>query len=157
MVPRSVLNVLRRELVSRLDAAAAAGRRPHGRPTGRSCPALRAALAVDRRATTGTTTGPPCPSSAATPPRSRPRSRRGITTIYVDYQDIKRYGEAVALPPRAAAASIFLATPRIEKPGEANLFRYLVKQGADGLLVRNAGGLYVLRRSGASRSWPTSR
>ncbi len=38
-------------------------------------------------------------------------------------------------------ASIYLATPRIEKPGEGNLFAYLAKQGADGVLVRNAGGL----------------
>ena len=36
---------------------------------------------------------------------------------------------------------IYLATPRIQKPGEANIFRYLARQGADGLLVRNAGGL----------------
>lgn len=47
--------------------------------------------------------------------------------------------------PQSAAAqgspTIYLATPRIEKPGEANLFAYLAKQGADGTLVRNAGGM----------------
>ncbi|WP_410964462.1 U32 family peptidase, partial [Salmonella sp. SAL4447] len=37
---------------------------------------------------------------------------------------------------------VYLATPRIEKPAEANLFRYLARLGADGILVRNAGGLY---------------
>ncbi len=36
---------------------------------------------------------------------------------------------------------IYLATPRIEKPGESSLFAHLAKQGADGMLVRNAGGL----------------
>jgi putative protease len=66
----------------------------------------------------------------------------GVRTIYLEYQHIKLYQEAVAAVRRAAAdARVFLATPRIQKPGEANLFRYLAKQGADGLLVRNAGGL----------------
>ena len=44
-------------------------------------------------------------------------------------------------PPGTAGATIYLATPRIENPHEANLFRYLAKQGADGMLVRNAGGM----------------
>jgi putative protease len=66
----------------------------------------------------------------------------GVRTIYLEFQHIKRYGEAVAAVRRAAAdATVFLATPRIQKPGEANLFRHLAGRGADGLLVRNAGGL----------------
>jgi putative protease len=36
---------------------------------------------------------------------------------------------------------VYLATPRIEKPGEANIFKYLAGRGADGILVRNAGGI----------------
>ena len=67
-------------------------------------------------------------------------SALGITTIYADYQDIKEYAEAVEAA-RRGGATIYLATPRIEKPHEANLFRYLAKLGADGILVRNAGGL----------------
>jgi U32 family peptidase len=64
----------------------------------------------------------------------------GIRTIYADYQDIKQYREAVAAA-RRGNASIYLATPRVEKPGEGNLFGYLARQGADGILVRNAGGM----------------
>jgi putative protease len=64
----------------------------------------------------------------------------GIRTIYADYQDVTRYGDAVAAA-RRGDTSIFLATPRIEKPSEANLFRVLARYGPDGLLVRNAGGL----------------
>jgi len=73
----------------------------------------------------------------------------GMSTIYADYQDIKEYASAVAAVRRGGAA-IYLATPRIEKPFEANLFRYLAKLGADGILVRNAGGLYFC----AERSIP---
>ena len=65
----------------------------------------------------------------------------GIATIYADYQDIKGYKDAVAAA-RRGSATIYLATPRIQKPFESNIFRYLSKQGADGLLVRNAGGLF---------------
>jgi putative protease len=36
---------------------------------------------------------------------------------------------------------IYLATPRIEKPGESSIFAHLARQGADGMLVRNAGGM----------------
>ncbi len=64
----------------------------------------------------------------------------GIETIYADYQDIKEYDAAIAAARRGNAA-IYLATPRIEKPGEGNLFHYLAKRGADGILVRNAGGM----------------
>jgi putative protease len=71
----------------------------------------------------------------------------GIRTLYVDYQDIKRYPEAVAAARRGGAAT-FIATPRIQKPYEANIFRFLAGQGADGLLVRNAGGLFYCAERG---------
>ena len=93
--------------------------------------------------------GAPQPSrpSAGRPPRSRPRSRRasGRST------PTTRTSSATARPsppPARSGRVVFLATPRIEKPGEANLFRYLTKQGADGLLVRNAGGLYFCADAG---------
>ena len=66
----------------------------------------------------------------------------GVSTIYADYQDIKQYADAMATVRRHKMhATIYLATPRIEKPGEANLFGFLARQGADGILVRNAGGM----------------
>ncbi len=60
--------------------------------------------------------------------------------IYADFQDIREYREAVALA-RAVGLSIYLAPPRIQKPGEAGLFTSLHKQGADGMLVRNLAGM----------------
>ena len=65
----------------------------------------------------------------------------GIGTIYADFQDIKEYKGAVEAARAGKGTEIFLATPRIQKPGEANLFKSLAGRGADGLLVRNAGGL----------------
>ncbi len=66
----------------------------------------------------------------------------GISTIYADYQDIKQYAAAVEAVRRCASdGRIYLATPRIEKPGESSIFAHLARMGADGMLVRNAGGL----------------
>ncbi len=145
MVPMSLLNQLRRELVARLDEAAAAPARDDRRPAG-----LAALLEpiIDRTRSTSD-------SRLATQPAAVELSvlcRRtdqieaalelGVSTIYADYQDIKQYADAVAAVRRSGgAATIYLATPRIEKPGEANLFGFLAKQGADGILVRNAGGM----------------
>ena len=150
MVARSVLNRLRRDLVARLDAAASAPRRRGPRRRTRAAgPPGTDPPSRDRQVRDGRRQLPPAdsPSSAAGPARSRRPSALGITTIYADYQDIKDTADAVAAARRGGAA-IYLATPRIEKPAEANLFRYLAKQGADGILVRNAGGPRLLRRAG---------
>jgi putative protease len=76
--------------------------------------------------------------------RSLPQLREvldhGVRSIYADFQDIREYREAVEAS-HAAGARIFLATPRIQKQGEAGIFLALAKHGADGILVRNLGGL----------------
>lgn len=64
----------------------------------------------------------------------------GVTSLYADFQDIRQYREAVRLA-HTAGAEIFIATPRIQKPDEPGLFRALMKHKADGILVRNLGGL----------------
>ena len=37
----------------------------------------------------------------------------GVATLYVDFEDIRRYRDAVALVRERGGAQIFLATPRI--------------------------------------------
>jgi putative protease len=140
LVPRSVLNALRRDLVTRLDEAAARGLRRNV-ADGPVLPWLRASL-VDSGDTGDRSAPPVLTVLCRTIEQVEAALGTGITTLYLDFQDIKRYGPAVSLARRGAAA-VFIATPRIEKPGEANLFGYLIKQGADGLLVRNAGGLFA--------------
>jgi putative protease len=69
-------------------------------------------------------------------------ARAGAATIHLDFHHPKTHAPAIAELRRIApAARLYVATPRIEKPDEANLFKFLARQGADGLLVRNAGGL----------------
>jgi putative protease len=71
----------------------------------------------------------------------------GERNLYADFQDIREYAEAVNTA-QAAGASIYLATPRIEKPGENGIFRAMLRYGADGALVRNLGGLVFFREQG---------
>jgi putative protease len=145
LVPRSVLNGLRRDLVRRLDEAAARAR-PRALAADPVLPALRATVVSVRPAEEPAAV--PCLSVLCrTPEQVEAALAAEIPTLYLDYQDIRRYGASVARARREGAA-VYIATPRIQKPQEANLFRYLFKQGADGLLVRNAGGLLACAQRG---------
>jgi putative protease len=135
LVPRSLLNGLRRDLVARLSELES-NPAPRRLAPEAVLPGLLATWDVDE--------DPHAPPELSVLCRDVAQIdaavAAGIRTIYADFQDIKAYRDAIAAS-RRRSASIYLATPRIEKPFEANLFRYLAKQEPDGLLVRNAGGL----------------
>jgi putative protease len=69
----------------------------------------------------------------------------GIDSIYADFQDIREYGEAVAIA-RAEGVQFFLAPPRIQKPGEMGIFHAIAKHQPDGVLVRNLAGVEFFRQ-----------
>jgi putative protease len=145
MVPMSLLNTLRRELVAALDQAASIEPSLAIAPEP-VLPGLLEPIATRRRREQSSMAGSaPVPELAVLCRRTDQivtALNMGIRVIYADYQDIKKYAAAVAVVRQSpTGSSIFLATPRIEKPGEANLFANLLKQGADGFLVRNAGGI----------------
>ncbi|MCI0357213.1 MAG: U32 family peptidase [Planctomycetaceae bacterium] len=71
----------------------------------------------------------------------------GMRLVYVDFQDIREYREAVS-EGHAAGAETWLATPRIQKPDEMGIFHALAKHGAKGILARNMGGLRFYREHG---------
>jgi putative protease len=142
LVPKSLLNRLRRELVDRIDASSALSR-PHLVASDPVVPAFRAAL-WSRAEEPGRPLRdvPVLTVLCRTIEQARAAALAGISTIYLDFHDIKELKEGVEIVRSGShAPNVFIATPRIEKPGEANLFKYLAKQGADGLLVRNAGGI----------------
>ncbi|MCA9150917.1 MAG: U32 family peptidase [Planctomycetales bacterium] len=64
----------------------------------------------------------------------------GINDVIVDFADIREYREATQLA-IAADVRIWLATPRIQKPGEAGVFRALQRHGASGILARNLAAI----------------
>ena len=81
----------------------------------------------------------------------------GVRSIYCDFEDIRRYKDAVALVRTAnvgtpdAPALIYLATPRIQKAGEQGYFRLIESAAPDGVLIRNLGALDHFRNSPLDR------
>jgi putative protease len=73
--------------------------------------------------------------------------RMGVTEIYADFEDIRRYKDAVDVVrdrgyrADAGPAQILLATPRIQKAGEQGFFKLIENARPDGVLIRNLGAL----------------
>jgi putative protease len=67
---------------------------------------------------------------------------KGVQTIYVDFEDIRRYPDAVSrVRDSKAGAQVILATPRIQKAGEPGFFRLIENAKPDGVLIRNLGAI----------------
>lgn len=158
MVPLSVLGRLRHALVHALTARC--GQAP-ARPLAAEpvLPRLRADLAAAEVASGAkprdqTASDAGAGASPLPPPRLHVLCRTlpqlgavlaaGIRSVYVDFADLREYRRAVAAA-RAQDATLWLATPRIQKPDEMGIFHYLARQGADGLLVRNLAALRFFR------------
>ena len=137
MVPLSVLGQVRRELIAKFDEALSA---PPSRRLKRD--AIHALL--PKRAD----------SFEASEPQLRVLVRSlwqlqtvlalGERRLAADFADIREYGEAVRTA-RDAGAELLLATPRIQKPGEAGIFLAMRKHAPDGFLVRNLAGVDFCR------------
>lgn len=71
----------------------------------------------------------------------------GVRELYVDFEDLRRYKEAVILTRRFPTAQIFLATPRIQKASEQGFFKLIEAAEPDGVLVRNLGAIDYFKNS----------
>ena len=65
----------------------------------------------------------------------------GAREIFVDYEDIRRYKDAVAVARAHGGAQVLLATPRIQKAGEEGFFKLIANAKPDGVLIRNIGAI----------------
>ncbi len=65
----------------------------------------------------------------------------GVSELYADFEDIRRYREAVALVRERGGARILLATPRIQKATEEGFFKLIENAEPDGVLIRNLGAI----------------
>lgn len=155
MVPLSVLGQLRRRMIESLDGHRVTKNGSHEheaqvsdpRPPNTSSPvdslALRAGIGAEQQ--------PPKNVSLNVLCRSLGQLRELLnlkpSTVYVDFADIRQYGEAVQLG-RDAGVKVFLATPRIQKPGEMGLFRVMLKHRPDGVLARNLSGIAFFHGEG---------
>ena len=141
LAPKSLVNQLRRELVARLDAEAAK------RPSRRLSEGSVLAHIRPRSERPAIDDEPELSALCRTEGQAEAALKAGAGRIYLEFADIRTYRPAVtSLRKIAGDRPIYLTTPRIEKPREAPIFRYLARQGADGLLVRNAGGMEYCAR-----------
>jgi putative protease len=139
MLPLSELNRLRRQVVEELPqrwgapgeghSIGAAARSSEGTGTA-TAEALAPALSVLCRSLEQIEAALAC----------------GVETVYVDFEDIRRGKEAVALvraagTPFGGRPSILLATPRIQKAGEEGYFKLIERAEPDGVLIRNLGAI----------------
>jgi putative protease len=147
MVPKSVLNDLRRQAVAALLAARAAEHRTR---------TIDSAALADLRNEASARN----PAAGEAAPRLYVMARTmeqldAVLTwsasatvrpamVYCDFEDVRRYREAVPRA-RAAAMPIGLATLRIIKPGEEGLLHKIAAAEPDAVLVRNLAALTFFR------------
>ena len=147
MVPKSVLNDLRRQAVAALVETRAADVRNRAIHVA-ALPELREQAAANE------------PPEIERPPQLcvlartldqlaaaldwSQRAASPPAIIYCDFEDVRRYREAVPLA-REAGVPIGLATLRILKPGEEGLLHKIASAEPDAALVRNLAALTYFR------------
>ena len=149
ILPVSELNRLRREAISQLEILRAAPRIWNLLPAAPGSHSVAAAVRPDSNLTVPSTTAAKTPELIALV-RSLTQLdaavRCGVTTIYCDFEDPKKYREAVttfhtaygcSVAPGAAHPEIWVAPPRVFKPGEEWILKQVLSSNADGYLVRN--------------------
>jgi putative protease len=149
MLPFSVLGKLRHELVAQLEAAAAS-HAPRQVDRAARVPRAREARGISREDALAPAATRPLPALhvlVRSLAQLHAAIELGERRLYADFSDIRQYRDAVDAC-RAAAATIHLAPPRIQKPDELGIFHLLLKQAPDGVLVRNYAGLRFFRDRG---------
>ncbi len=143
MIPPSAINRARRALVDRLLAAAKIAHTT--RPTS-AAEVLAGALPPD--------TAPP-PAGlfvlCRTLDQALAAADAGADGVILDFLELTGTGAAVRTLRARGGVHITLAPPRIRKPGEEKIDRYLLDLAPDALLVRSLGALRDGRGSGVPR------
>jgi len=133
-IPLSELNRMRRELVAMLESQG------DGAPVEKRKPALSFRELMPE----------PAPKEEKTPElsvlcRSVEQVQAALDSevgvIYCDFEDPRRYKDAIALRGGNSPSKILLATPRILKPGENGYLKLIERAEPDGLLLRNLASL----------------
>ncbi|MBA4030689.1 MAG: peptidase U32 [Planctomyces sp.] len=145
MVPLSLLSKLRQAAITQLMEALVQPE-PLRIATEPILPAWRDRLQAVRTSTTALETSAP-PAQLLVLVRSlehlellTPPGGESLAGVYVDFADIRHYRQAAEWG-RTHGQKVWLATPRIQKPGEYPLFLAMAKHGAHGFLVRNLAGM----------------
>jgi putative protease len=140
MVPASVLNHLRRQVIEKLAERLE-------RPPGRSIHvAAGEKMLSPIKSTSPTDPRPSLSVLCRTLPQVQAAADAGADLIYVDFQDVRHYGQvAEIVHPRSIPFGI--ASVRMQKPGEMGLLRVLPRHRPDFVLARNLAAVEFFRES----------
>ncbi len=142
MVPASLLNELRRQVVDQL--ARRIRRPPQRRIDVAAGERLLAPIAADESPT-------PQPPRLAVMCRTldqvRGAAEAAVDLIYVDFHDIRRYAEVAAIT-RPVGVPWGIASVRMQKPGEMGLLRVLLRHQPDVVLARHLAAVAFFREAG---------
>lgn len=73
----------------------------------------------------------------------------GVPRLYLDFEDIRLYADMVKqIKERSETAEVWLATPRIQKSGEAGFFKLIQRAEPHGVLIRNLGAMSFFQDAG---------
>jgi putative protease len=147
MVPKSILNDLRRQAVAMLlDSRVARSAQPVVEPD--ALDHLRTEAGVQRTTPREVAemyvlvrTMEQLQAVLAWQPAA-PIGRPAL--VWCDFEDVRRYREAIALA-RAAGMPVGVATLRVVKPGEDGFLAPLARLDADAILVRNLAAISLFR------------
>ena len=146
LLPVSELNRLRREVIRKLQRLRTRPKRWTLNEGGVHEPKYRIANPAGRARPRSATRDSQLIVLVRSLPQLDAALRGGVTTIYCEFENPKKYREAVALfrtvRGRGSAfgaphSAIFVAPPRVFKPGEEWILEQVRSCNADGYLVRN--------------------
>jgi len=164
-IPLRFINQLRRDAISKLDAATTERRFVRDKVTEVSCsgrvPHLEDPRTLDRRhrrspesALSGLLVeaqacgneSPQLITLCRTFEQIDAAIEEAIETVYIDFEDLRLYQKAIERI--GDRAHVFLATPRIQKSGEHGFFRLIENAQPYGVLIRNLGSIAFFREKG---------
>ncbi len=146
MVPKSVLNELRRRLVAQLLESRRMSR-PTAAINSAALEELRSMAPVRRLAATAPSLSVLCRNLQQVRAVLEWCAHQGAirpALVYCDFEDVRVYQEAVALA-QDAGMPVALATPRIIKPGEEGLLLQIANCRPDKVLIRNLAAISFFR------------
>ena len=138
ILPVSELNRMRRDLTARL-----CGEVSIMAPQRHAVTTLDNMLAIAKDHVHHSSSEAPCLSVLCrTPNQIDAALETGITRLYLDFEDIRRYADLVVdIKSRSDRAQVWLATPRIQKSGEVGFFKLIQRAEPHGVLIRNLGAI----------------
>ena len=144
ILPISELNRMRRDLIANVSTEPSEAAKPKEPIT-----TLDSLLTTAKGIRRSSFAIPHLHALCRTPEQIDAALETGISRLYLDFEDIRRYADLVTdIKGRSDTAQVWLATPRIQKSGEAGFFKLIQRSEPHGVLIRNLGAMAFFNGEG---------